>query len=233
MAQNTKNLRQRNANKNSAAPKQASTKQENPLNPKSTHFEFMGPYIGPLGLIFVLPFFVWCYAFFNNSKGWPHIDENISVDYIIHAVKSSWNINVFLTYCAYYAMLVVFYYVLPGERKEGTVLRNGKTLRYPMNGLFSMLLTIAIAIGIHIFKPYGYDLTWICDHMVELVSEHRISALHVFPHSYPYFRRSFPPLSSPLSWLSTCTFLPLRMVLFWPLVVTLEFRSMISSSAVN
>lgn len=182
MAQKNKNLRRRNIDKASSARKDEGDKHEDPMNPKTTHFEFMGPYVGPIGMYTLLPAFVWCYTFFNNSKGWPYIDENISWDYIINAVKSSWDPSVFLTYCAYYAMLVLFYFILPGERKEGTVLRNGKKLIYPMNGLLSLLVTIAIAITIQIVKPYGYDLTWICDHMVQLCTSTIIfsSALAVY-----------------------------------------------------
>lgn len=95
---------------------------------------------------------------------------SLTKDDIINAVVSTWDVNVFYAYVSYWSFLALLYYIVPCKVLEGTVLRNGQRLKYPMNGLSSLLITLLCAAGVQYYKPYGYSLSWIFDNFIKITT---------------------------------------------------------------
>lgn len=110
------------------------------LNPKTTHFEFFGPF-GALVISLGVPFIT--YAL---NLGCSEHTGNCSQPYedlpalLVAAVleprwwKSLWDTQVVLTYAGWHAFCVLAWAVLPGEWLEGLPLRTGGTKKYKING---------------------------------------------------------------------------------------------------
>jgi delta14-sterol reductase len=110
------------------------------LNPKSLPHEFFGP-IGT-GLITTTAPMV-AYALFfacneatgcppTSSLGWAEAWANVG-GYPSIAGKL-WEWKAAGVYLTWYAFCVACWYLLPGERPEGNLLRDGKRKTYKMNG---------------------------------------------------------------------------------------------------
>lgn len=105
------------------------------LNPLTTEFEFVGPYVGPVGIILGLPILTWAYSYFCNAKGWPTPDALSSLQNLSwELVASSWDSKVFLVYTAYWLLQALLYLVVPCQVVQGVQLRDGSRLKYPLNG---------------------------------------------------------------------------------------------------
>jgi len=50
--------------------------------------------------------------------------------------KSLWDTEAALMYLGWYAFCVVAWLVLPGDWIEGTLMRNGKKMKYKINGAY-------------------------------------------------------------------------------------------------
>lgn len=105
-------------------------------NGKKIHFEFQGPYLGPLGILLGLP--AVCYALFYacNAQGCMHFVPQFSLPGFPEGqVFFTWEaLAVFL---GWFGLLVALHLLLPGERAQGTVLPDGSRLTYKLNGGFS------------------------------------------------------------------------------------------------
>jgi hypothetical protein len=143
------------------------------------HYEFGGPYLGPIGIMVGLPLISFAYATLcggtsSSAPTWPNVDVRaLTVDSVVSAIKGSWDTEVFLIYVAYFLMQVVFYLALPAKMQAGVPLKgSGKSLTYPMNGLHSLVLTVAVVAAIDAFKPFGdaYTWVWIYDHWSQLIT---------------------------------------------------------------
>lgn len=109
------------------------------LNPRTTRYEFLGP-IGASLFITVLPLLVLFFAVCCNASGYPsqflladwksYFADLLTVEF----AKSLIDPMAMLVYVAFVGMLVVYNYVLNGEVVPGTKLRDGKTLKYRLNG---------------------------------------------------------------------------------------------------
>ena len=104
-------------------------------------------------------------AFFYQKKFQNFIDLNIRIeDYV-------WAIVILI---GWFLTLVVLQEVLPGEIVEGTLLRNGKKLKYKINGhlTFWLVITFLFVGNIKIVDgnivPGRFNLSYIYDHMLEL-----------------------------------------------------------------
>jgi hypothetical protein len=99
-------------------------------NPVTTHFEFMGPYIGPVGILVGLPILVWASAFFCNKSGWPAgLRLPTGAD-----IRASFSLEVFAVYVAWWLFQAALAVVVPGKDVEGVTLRDGSRLKYRING---------------------------------------------------------------------------------------------------
>jgi hypothetical protein len=97
----------------------------------TTHFEFFGPYIGPLGILVGLPLLVWASAFYCNQAGWPAIPMRLPT---MRELSDSFSLHVFLVYVAWWSFQAFLHVVVPGPTAEGVLLRDGSRLKYRING---------------------------------------------------------------------------------------------------
>lgn len=97
------------------------------INPKTTHFEFLGP-IGAFGVTVGTPATTYfLYYFLDPSSGGPII---------------TW--TAFLIYFNWFSALVFLWFVLPGEYVSGSQLRTGAVLKYKINGLYSLWVVLTL-----------------------------------------------------------------------------------------
>jgi len=69
------------------------------------HYEFAGPYLGPVGMIIGLPLLTFLYARFCNDKGWPTPSltlQDLQPSALLQGFIDSWDTQVFLVYVAYW-----------------------------------------------------------------------------------------------------------------------------------
>ena len=161
------------------------------LNPKSHADEFLGP-VGTASISLIAPFLV--YAFFyscNESTGCPPMNSAGWRAIWDRGVGTVWEWQAGGAYLVWYAFCVACWALLPGERVEGSLLRDGKRNTYRMNGassppaplttslvrtficpsgFYTLLLSLGISVGI-LMQPGGIELfTWLYDHWIPLVS---------------------------------------------------------------
>jgi Ergosterol biosynthesis ERG4/ERG24 family len=122
----------------------------------------MGPYLGGLGIPIFLPLLVWAAAFYCSGKDWPRIPTSLPT---VQDFKNSFSWQAMGAYTAWWLFQAFLYLVVPGEIKEGTLLRDGNKLKYPINGWNSLLIT---AVTAALFHVYVHPLTWIADNFLQL-----------------------------------------------------------------
>ena len=152
----------------------ASTTKSVQLNPRTTSYEFLGP-PGALFITLTVPIFTYA-LYFGCSQ--PHgCPPNINTipDQLLLSLsnpewwKGLWDTQAALIYLGWYAFCIVAWVVLPGDRVEGTTLRNGGKKLYTINGsrsispysihditLFPAFSTFLLALGITFGIIYRY-----------------------------------------------------------------------------
>lgn len=125
----------------SSAP---SSKTSSELNPRTTHYEFLGP-PGAAAITFGVPFMTYALYFgcSEHTGGCPPpIDTAVILDSLSNPAwwKGLWDTQATLLYLGWYAFTVAAWYVLPGDWVEGTTLRTGGKKKYKINGTRSVCL---------------------------------------------------------------------------------------------
>jgi protein-S-isoprenylcysteine O-methyltransferase Ste14 len=139
------------------------------------HYEFGGPYLGPAGIIVGLPLLTYAYAKYcggPSGGAWPNVDLlSLTPASVWAGIQDTWSTEAFLIYTCYWLFQAVLYLVLPGARVPGITLSDGSRLLYPMNGLLSLVVVVATALGIHVAQPFGprYTLLWLFDNFAQVV----------------------------------------------------------------
>lgn len=96
-------------------------------NPKTTEYEFMGPY-GSYLMVVGLPFIT--YALYFGCNG-----DHCSVLEVPELPEAfPWSTEAFLVVAGWFLFQVVLHAVLPGPVKQGLPLRDGSKLDYLLNG---------------------------------------------------------------------------------------------------
>ena len=133
-------------------------------SPAPTHFEyeFLGPVLGPAGILIGLPLLVWSAAFFLRGAGWHTIPSALPT---LADVRGSFSWEALLVYAGWVIFQAILYCVVPGATARGTVLRDGSRLEYPLNGFSCLLVSAAAAAAVHV---YVTPLTWLCDNFLQL-----------------------------------------------------------------
>ena len=116
----------------------SSSKSAADLNPRTTHYEFLGP-PGALAISVGVPAMAYTLYFGCSEHAGgcpPPIDTAIVVDTLSNWAwwKGLWDTEAAIAYLAWYAFIVVAWAILPGDWVDGTVLRNGQTKKYKING---------------------------------------------------------------------------------------------------
>ena len=111
------------------------------LNPRTKHYEFLGP-LGALFITVGVPATTYA-LYFGCSEAtgcpppldtlWPTTVAAVSnPDWW----KSLWDPEAAAMYFAWYAFCVVAWFVLPGDWIDGTLLRDGTRKKYKINGMW-------------------------------------------------------------------------------------------------
>jgi hypothetical protein len=123
-------------------------------NREAHHYEFAGPYLGPIGMMIGLPILTFLYARFCNDQGWPIKGltfSDLTPAKLFEEFVNSWSTEVFLIYVGYWFFQALLYFILPGEKMKGVKLSDGSQLTYPINGLLSSAVTLSCILAIHLF----------------------------------------------------------------------------------
>jgi len=144
------------------------------------HYEFGGPYLGPIGIMIGLPLISFLYtAYCGGNHGWYSLStiwETVQTviqqpNLLVSAIQNTWNTEVFIVYVTYFIFQVILYLTLPGTMQQGTLLSNNKRLTYPMNGLLSLFITVLTIHTIDTLKLFGgnYGWLWIYNNWSQLI----------------------------------------------------------------
>lgn len=113
------------------------------LNPRTTSYEFGGP-IGTALITIVVPLVTYLLYFgCSQQHGCPPPWVSIKNPEILDTLqnpdfwKSLWDTEAALLYLGWYAFCVVAWVVLPGDWIDGTLMRDGKKMKYKINGACS------------------------------------------------------------------------------------------------
>ncbi|KAK7207399.1 ergosterol biosynthesis ERG4/ERG24 [Myxozyma melibiosi] len=141
-----------------AASTDAASSPKPELNPKTTHVEFSGV-PGALGISIGLPILI--YVLYYAIEG-PEKFESL---------RNVFDVEALAAYLAWFFGLVVLFYIVPGPVLEGTVLRDGTTLMYKMNGLNCYLVVIAVLIARgFITRGDLPEFVFIAEHLLGLIT---------------------------------------------------------------
>ena len=110
------------------------------LNPRTTSYEFAGP-IGAALITIGVPLTTYLLYFgCSQQNGCPPPWTSIKNPEILDTLqtlefwRSLWDTEAALMYLGWYAFCVIAWLVLPGDWIEGTLMRDGKKMKYKING---------------------------------------------------------------------------------------------------
>ena len=140
------------------------------LNPRTTHYEFLGP-PGAFAISIGVPIATYLLYFgCSESAGGCPPKLDLAPERVLNAVtnldwwKGLWDTEASLIYFAWYAFCVVAWAVLPGDQVAGTTLRTGGKKQYKINGtspiptvLKQMLIHAPFSV-LYIFVGFGSHL---------------------------------------------------------------------------
>ncbi|KAI9344325.1 ergosterol biosynthesis ERG4/ERG24 [Obelidium mucronatum] len=146
-------------------------------NPKSHHFEFMGPHLSPLVIagLTIVPTLL--NSLCSDSKC-PQMPASASAEAVIEMLLSTYHrtvatvsqeelITATLVVLSWYAWQAILYLVLPGRVASGTLIRDGTRLTYPINA-FSALLLSYFALGVVSYQFGCAPLLWVANNTLSL-----------------------------------------------------------------
>uniref|UniRef100_A0A8C2GWV0 Delta(14)-sterol reductase n=2 Tax=Cyprinus carpio TaxID=7962 RepID=A0A8C2GWV0_CYPCA len=126
---------------------------------KTTDLEFGGR-VGVFFLMFLLPVTVLALLILCGQK-----DASLqSFPLELPALQSLWDWQVFGIVLLWLLFQAVFSLLPVGKLVEGMPLKNGKTLKYRINGFYALLLT-AVAVGVAVYQEV--DLSYIHAHFLQ------------------------------------------------------------------
>lgn len=116
-----------------------------PLNPRTTSYEFLGP-PGAAFVSTIVP--ILSYALFygcsERAGGCPRSYYELPEQFYLAVKdvnwwKSQWDPQGVLIYFAWYAYVVLAWFIVPGDWVEGLATRTGQKVKYKINGEFLSL----------------------------------------------------------------------------------------------
>eukprot|EP00854_Cymbomonas_tetramitiformis_P026331 gene26331-32292_t len=150
------------------------------------HWEFSGPYLGPVGIMFGLPLVCYALVFACNSSGCMAFGNGISFPGFPDNSEffSSQGVQVAI---AWMVLIFMLHLILPGARTQGVKLSTGAHLTYKLNGFLVMLVVYPSAIYFG-FVAKTLNLSWAYDNYLALLTG---SCLISFLLSFYLFVTSF------------------------------------------
>ncbi|KAL0566460.1 erg24, C-14 sterol reductase, partial [Marasmius crinis-equi] len=141
------------------------TSEHSELNPRTTEYDFLGP-IGAFAVTIIVPVIVYS-QYFGCSEESGGCPPHIFLEDISKSLGSQrwwqklWDQEAAVAYLAWYAFCVVCWAILPGEWVKGTVLRDGSTKDYKINGLSTLVLAVGLAVGTIVqFGPESFTFIY-------------------------------------------------------------------------
>ncbi|ORX70394.1 ERG4/ERG24 ergosterol biosynthesis protein [Basidiobolus meristosporus CBS 931.73] len=132
------------------------------LNPRTSHYEFMGP-IGATLLLLFMPLLTLHFAFECDG-----LNSCSFFQFNYWSLRSLFDYKAALAYLGWVAYLVCLFFLLPGDWVDGTTLRNGKKLQYKINALYTFYTTTGICILVLLVFGH-HPFLFIPRHLVGLV----------------------------------------------------------------
>ncbi|KAF9476106.1 ERG4/ERG24 ergosterol biosynthesis protein [Pholiota conissans] len=168
-----------------------------PLNPKTTHYEFLGP-AGTLAISVGVPILTYAQYFACSEVAGgcpPALSLHTTCLRVLAALsdpewwKSLWDTEATIAYFGWYAFCVVAWALLPGDIVEGTTLRDGRKIKYKINAFSTFLLALGITTGL-ILRNGPEAFTFIYNKWVGLLTA---SLLMSFLQACYVYAASFRP----------------------------------------
>ena len=159
----------------------------------------MGPRFIVLGII-AMPVVTLLLQLLQRPSGFP--DKTFYSDPIIYlSTIIKWTTfyshRAMAVYLSWFLFHAIGYYILPGERVKGTVLRTGERLTYPINGFASMVAAFAGLGILYALKGFAPFL-WVAHNTLPLATSSIIFTLSLTTLLYLYsFRNPRVLLSTP------------------------------------
>mmetsp|Transcript_43519 Transcript_43519/g.111278 ORF Transcript_43519/g.111278 Transcript_43519/m.111278 type:complete len:423 (-) Transcript_43519:208-1476(-) len=131
-------------------------------------YEFLGPWLGPVGIVFGLPAVCYALVLLCGGNGCATLAPLSMPPVELHrdTLYSHAGLGVFLGWVVY---VVALHLLLPGKRVQGATLSNGQRLMYKMNGFTVLVATLAV-VGYFGFYTHDLDLAWMHTHFLPLLS---------------------------------------------------------------
>ena len=131
------------------------------------HFEFFGPYIGPIGILFGLPFVCYGLVYACNADGCLHLSQFSIPGFPAGQRFFTWEaVAVFL---GWMTLQIALHLVLPGRKAQGVQLPDSSRLTYKLNGQLIFFVTMA-AVAYFGFYTRSLNLSWAYDNYVPLLT---------------------------------------------------------------
>ncbi|KAK9807643.1 hypothetical protein WJX72_005150 [[Myrmecia] bisecta] len=130
-------------------------------------YEFCGPHLGPLAIVFGLPLVCYALVFACNAQGCLKLS-----DLQLPELPAKWQLfssEALLAYLGWFALVAALHLILPGKRQEGVVLPTGARLTYKLNGFYCCVVTISAALYFGFYTNQLY-LGWIYDNYTALLA---------------------------------------------------------------
>ena len=131
------------------------------------HFEFFGPYIGPLGIMVGLPLVCYFLFYACNSDGCLQFAP-FSIPGV-HPTQKIFSWQACAVYLGWIGIQATLHLLLPGKIVKGTRLSNDLQLDYKLNGLLNFWVTMAL-VGYFGFYKRSLNLSWAYDNYVPLMT---------------------------------------------------------------
>jgi delta14-sterol reductase len=119
----------------------AKTNDVHALNPRTLHYEFLGP-PGALLVSTLTPFIAFTFSFACSEKagGCPSSYSTLPAQLLetvqdVEWWKAQWDPEGFAVYFGWYAFCILSWAILPGDWVEGLPTRTGQKIKYKINGV--------------------------------------------------------------------------------------------------